>query len=218
MTKKGHNSGAFAHEYRKRMLRLLDALDEIKADIDELNTEAKAKGEKVPELQRWVKAEHRDKIEKHAASVAAAVSYGEALGHEIGDAPKSEEKKPSQVRKHSKESPPSQGPHRETPAPAPAAAVVSPEPEPEASQDAPARNGGPAAAEAPAETPAPSSSPRAEFRETKPVDQLLDESLEGAAALGLGHKPAPPALTLIEGGAAAQAAAPVSDEPEIASF
>ena len=80
-------------QYRSRRQRLLADLDEIKADLKELDLEAKVSGFNVAELRKWVDAEHKDKPGKRVADVVDAVLYGEALGHDLGMVPKSDLRK-----------------------------------------------------------------------------------------------------------------------------
>lgn len=71
--------------YSDRLGRLYSELDDINADIREVEAEAKVLHNiNTRELRRWAKAEHKDKVEKLTDDIYAAVQYGSALGHEIG--------------------------------------------------------------------------------------------------------------------------------------
>lgn len=68
----------------RRMERLLDDIDEMRADLKEVELEAKARGLNVSEIKKWVQARRKDRVEKRIDDVAASVLYGEALGFETG--------------------------------------------------------------------------------------------------------------------------------------
>lgn len=69
---------------RDRLLRIFAEQDEHAADIREIKLELKVAGLNPAEVVAWARAEHRDKVETKKASVADAVMYGEALGHDVG--------------------------------------------------------------------------------------------------------------------------------------
>lgn len=70
--------------HAQRRANLMESLDELKADLKELDLEGKAKGLNVSEINKWVDAQRKGKTEKRRDTVADAVLIGEVLGIEFG--------------------------------------------------------------------------------------------------------------------------------------
>lgn len=76
-----------------RYIRMLEEVDERKADLKEIELEAKATGYNLRQFKEWAKAEHADKVQKKVSDVEDAALYGAGLGHEIAIVPDNEKSK-----------------------------------------------------------------------------------------------------------------------------
>lgn len=210
MTKKGHNSIAAdeLQSFVARIETLHAERDELLSDIAEVFGEAKGRGfdrkaMKVLIAERRQMAKDPEKF-KECQDLVALYRRSLAGGTDNALTHASERRQPTRsvpAQTVAVIAPPPNKKSESQGSPAGKGVPATPDrPAPvEALQEATPPNSGPATAEAPAAMPAPSPAPGID----KTAEQLLDESLAGAEALGLGKSRAEPAP---------------ADEPEISSF
>lgn len=78
------NSAQHIRSLRDRFVTLYGQQDETTADLQELRLEGKSAGLNVREIEKWAKAEHKDKAGKLRDALVDAHLYGAALGHDTG--------------------------------------------------------------------------------------------------------------------------------------